>query len=151
MIRKSPPSEHQVSLGTEDSKLAVADTHVATIAQGIISQPTEHTPLFSGRDDPIPRKSTAYNSIEDLEGQEESLEPNANGKIDANVRAKRQVGRVLTWIFNPGSWNKQAIWTYGVQQPVGFLPAVVVGLLLNVLDAVSYGAYIARFLGDSAC
>lgn len=151
MIRKSPPSEHQGSIGIEDSKLGVADTHVATIARGIISQPTDHTPLLSGRDVSNPRRSTAYSSIEDIEGQGESLEPNANGKRDANVRAKRQVGRACAWLVNPGSWNKQAIWTYGVQQPVSYVPAVVLGLLLNVLDALSYGTYITRFLGGDGC
>lgn len=145
MIRNSPPSDDEASIGTEDSKLGAANTHVATIAQGIISQPTEHTPLFSGRIVPSTRGSTAYNSIEDLEGQEGGLESNANGIRGAIVRTKEQRHLVFTWISNARSWNPRAIWTYGVRQPVSYLPAVVLGLLLNILDALSYGEYSTHF------
>lgn len=36
-------------------------------------------------------------------------------------------------------WTPQLVWQKCVATPVSFLPAVVLGLLLNLLDAVSYG------------
>lgn len=37
------------------------------------------------------------------------------------------------------SWDRHALWKNVVVAPVACLPAVVVGLLLNILDALSYG------------
>ena len=115
--------------------------HVATIAQGIISQPSENTPLISVRGISNPKGSAAHNTTEDLEGQGREVEPNANGIKGVIWRTKVRGTRLLTWIYHPRSWNRQAIWTYGVHQPVGYVPAVVLGLLLNILDALSYGEY----------
>lgn len=42
-------------------------------------------------------------------------------------------------VLNPKRWDRKAIWKHAVVEPVGFLPAVVLGLLLNILDALSYG------------
>lgn len=38
-------------------------------------------------------------------------------------------------------WRKEEIWENMVVKPVGCLPAVLLGLLLNVLDGLSYGEY----------
>ncbi|KAK4071775.1 hypothetical protein Purlil1_13342 [Purpureocillium lilacinum] len=40
---------------------------------------------------------------------------------------------------NPGRWDRRAIWRHIVVEPVSCLPAVAVGLLLNILDTLSYG------------
>ena len=147
MIRNSPPSDGEESIGTEEMKVGAADTHVATtIARGIESRPGEHTPLFAGEESPSAKGTTAYNSIEDVEGQEAGLKPKANGIRGVMVRTKEQGHRILSWISNPKSWNPQAIWSYGVRQPVGYVPAVILGLLLNILDALSYGEYKIRIL-----
>ena len=151
MIRNSPPVDDQESIGTEEVKVGPVDTFVATIARGIISQPGEDTPLFAVQGIPSTKGTTAYNSIEDLEGQEDGLKPNPDGLSGAIVRTKEQGHRVLAWISNPQSWNPWAIWSYGVQQPLGYVPAVVLGLLLNVLDALSYGEYNTRFINGHGC
>ncbi|TAQ88320.1 hypothetical protein B7494_g3343 [Chlorociboria aeruginascens] len=41
--------------------------------------------------------------------------------------------------FHPKRWDRKTIWNEAVVAPIGYLPAVVLGLLLNVLDALSYG------------
>jgi SulP family sulfate permease len=41
--------------------------------------------------------------------------------------------------LNPKTWNRQSIWKQCVIHPSSFLPAVLLGLLLNILDALSYG------------
>lgn len=151
MIRNSPPSDGEESIGAEEMKVGAADTHIAaTIARGVISRPGEHTPLFAGEGSPSAKGTTAYNSIGDVEGQEEGLKLKANGIRGVMVRTKEHGHRVLSWISNPKSWSPQAVWLYGVRQPVGYVPAVILGLLLNILDALSYGEYKIRILiGDS--
>lgn len=42
-------------------------------------------------------------------------------------------------ISHPKTWNPRTIWQRGFVQPVSVLPAVFLGLLLNILDALSYG------------
>ncbi|EZF46076.1 hypothetical protein H112_00920 [Trichophyton rubrum D6] len=42
-------------------------------------------------------------------------------------------------ICNPRTWDKKFIYENGVHLPVSLLPAVFLGLLLNILDALSYG------------
>ncbi|KAF3480236.1 sulfate transporter [Arthroderma uncinatum] len=42
-------------------------------------------------------------------------------------------------ICRPRTWSKKAIYENGVELPMSLLPAVFLGLLLNVLDALSYG------------
>ena len=45
----------------------------------------------------------------------------------------------LRIIANPKNWNRKAIWQNAVVVPSGHLPAVILGCLLNILDALSYG------------
>lgn len=40
---------------------------------------------------------------------------------------------------NPKRWDRHALWENVIVAPVTCLPAVIVGLLLNILDALSYG------------
>ncbi|KAL1954356.1 hypothetical protein VTO42DRAFT_1383 [Malbranchea cinnamomea] len=41
--------------------------------------------------------------------------------------------------LNPKSWDRRTIWQKGIVHPISYLPAVLLGLLLNILDALSYG------------
>ncbi|KAI1082783.1 sulfate transporter family protein [Whalleya microplaca] len=45
----------------------------------------------------------------------------------------------VTAATNPKTWDRKAIWENVVLDPIRCLPAVIVGLLLNILDALSYG------------
>ncbi len=126
---------------TEDKKFRIPDTNVATTVHGIISQPRERTALLSEPGVLRLNGSTTYNTIEDLECQGKNLKTNISVNQAAMVRVKEHGQHKYTWLSNPKSWNKQAIWTYGVCQPAHYMPAVVLGLLLNILDALSYGEY----------
>ncbi|EDN96234.1 hypothetical protein SS1G_01159 [Sclerotinia sclerotiorum 1980 UF-70] len=46
---------------------------------------------------------------------------------------------VVETAFNPKRWDKKAIWKNCVMAPVQSLPSVLLGALLNILDALSYG------------
>ncbi|EER39692.1 sulfate transporter [Histoplasma capsulatum H143] len=41
--------------------------------------------------------------------------------------------------LNPQAWDRRVIWRKGIVYPIALLPAVFLGLLLNILDALSYG------------
>ena len=131
LFRNSPSAEGD-SYGTdEDELLATAGVHAVTVREGIISQPSEHTTLLN--------KRTAYGSIKDLEGQQvTTLEPKK--RIRAILkRSKEQAARIVRVASNSKSWDRQQLWESGVRQPASFMPPVILGLLLNVLDALSYG------------
>ncbi|KAL2167246.1 hypothetical protein VTG60DRAFT_1570 [Thermothelomyces hinnuleus] len=50
-----------------------------------------------------------------------------------------RVVNILPTIGNPKRWDRHLLWENVVVAPIACLPAVVVGLLLNILDALSYG------------
>lgn len=53
--------------------------------------------------------------------------------------AKAHISRLTKKVQDPKTWDRQALWRNVVVAPVVCLPAVIVGLLLNILDALSYG------------
>ena len=72
--------------------------------------------------------------------------------VEGGVRRRgtRKIQRVLArpveWgkefvhqVKNDKKITKKALWKHGVVEPVSYLPAVTLGLLLNVLDGLSYG------------
>lgn len=131
MIRNSPPTEED-SHGTDEDELpATADVHPVTVQEGIISQPSEQTTLLG--------KRTAYGSIKDLEGQQVARpEPKSRIRV-AMQQSKAQTARIVRVASNPKSWNRQEILEYGIYIPASLVPCVILGLLLNILDALSYG------------
>jgi SulP family sulfate permease len=85
----------------------------------------------------------------DLEGQKKRQSGKKWLRRTANSMRKTggRVAGILPVIGNPKRWNRHALWENVVVAPVACLPAVVVGLLLNILDALSYG----KRLWCSAC
>jgi SulP family sulfate permease len=78
----------------------------------------------------------------DLESQKHSSRRKWFGRTaDSFWDTEERVARILPIIGNPKRWNRHALWENVVVAPVACLPAVVVGLLLNILDALSYGQY----------
>ncbi|KAK0657214.1 sulfate transporter family-domain-containing protein [Cercophora newfieldiana] len=78
----------------------------------------------------------------DLEGQKRSHKESMSwaARTVGSVRQKgTQAVNMLRIVCDPKCWNRRAIWQNVVVTPVACLPAVIVGLLLNILDALSYG------------
>ena len=147
LIRNSPPSEEE---GVEESVKRSVDTDeedeinsdgvlAVVVDKGIISQPTERTGLLLRRVMSGQGRSSIYDSIPDLESQKLSALGVTSQIREVIVRTRVHSGIIIRRISNPKSWNRQAIWRYGFCQPIGYVPAVILGLLLNVLDALSYG------------
>ena len=151
MIRNSPPTEEDSDESDEDESPATADVHPVTVREGIISQPSEQTTLLG--------KRTAYGSIKDLEGQRVARPEPMNRIRDAMQQYKAQFARTVRMAFHPKlwqyrdgmlnygcrmerppeSWTRQNVLKYGVRIPASFVPCVLLGLLLTILDALSYG------------
>ena len=131
LIRNTPPTEEDSHGTDEDETPTTAGLHPVTVQEGIISQPSERTTLLGMK--------TAYGSIKDLEGQQHAR-PEPTNRVKAVLeRSQKQTARILRIVSNPKSWDRQRILEYGVRQPARSVPPVVLGLLLNILDALSYG------------
>ncbi|ETN46344.1 uncharacterized protein HMPREF1541_00528 [Cyphellophora europaea CBS 101466] len=89
----------------------------------------EHTSLLGDR-----KASGAYGDLADVERQH-------NERVQVSMWRK-PVDKLRTCGYNlvhPKTWSGKAIVRQVVVRPVKLLPAVILGLLLNILDALSYG------------
>jgi sulfate permease, SulP family len=90
----------------------------------------EHTALLGDR-----KASGAYGDLSDLERQHKERHEQ-QPRWRKPVRKLRSCGYTIA---HPKTWSGKAILQQAVIRPVRLLPAVVLGLLLNILDALSYG------------
>ncbi|KAJ5168308.1 uncharacterized protein N7482_003902 [Penicillium canariense] len=121
-------------LADDDAK-PIEDTHfppLPTIQDELEPRDTERTSLLSKARSKSPRH---YGSAEDIENQGEAARPASN----AFTNGISAVGKWSRLLSNPKAWDRRAIWQEGVVYPASLLPAVFLGLLLNILDALSYG------------
>ena len=139
LIRGSPPTERG-SIHTENDVLQ-NDTGIqaVTVRNGIISQPHERTSLLNGKSGQNPGMLASYDTLRDVESQEHLRVGPIVGILKSVIWSNEHVSHVGKSIVTPKAWNIQAIWRVGIMKPAKSLPAVVLGLLLNVLDALSYG------------
>lgn len=124
---------------TDEDQLSDEGFQVVTVNKGIISQPSERTGLLlrkaiSGRGE-----SPDYNTISDLERQPLSGTGAPSRVLSVAKHARRHTSFLFKRLTNPKTWDRSAFWEYGIRQPVSYIPPVILGLLLNILDALSYG------------
>ncbi|KIX94383.1 uncharacterized protein Z520_09769 [Fonsecaea multimorphosa CBS 102226] len=96
------------------------------------SQPDEYTALIGNRR----VDSTKYGHYADVERQFDSDKGGIIQKCKASARRVRSCCYTLS---HPKTWSARAIYREAIVHPVSLLPAVFLGLLLNILDALSYG------------
>lgn len=96
------------------------------------SRETEWTSLLAKTRSKSPHRYGTVNDIENQGGP-------TNRRTRVLTRGFPSLTRCLRVICSPKSWDKRAIWQEGVVYPISLVPAVLLGLLLNVLDALSYG------------
>jgi sulfate permease, SulP family len=93
-------------------------------------QADENTSLLSDR-----KASLHYGDLSDVERQHKH-------RIEQGSRWRPLSRRIHAWKYtlsHPKTWSARAIYHEVVVHPVKLLPAVFLGLLLNILDALSYG------------
>ena len=111
------------------------------IREGIISQPSERTTLllkkaalgFENKGTPM------YGSMQDVEGQKLPRETLCIATRRTVMNTVEEGFTICRGILSPKSWDKRAVWVHGLREPANYIPSVVLGLLLNILDALSYG------------
>lgn len=138
MIRDAPDQEEAIQDG--DSSEADDPLGPVTVSNAIISQPHEGTPLLHGRA-PKSHEPATYGRLWDLE----SLLSKPRRKLSmfsCNIsKAASRTSKLVHAATSPAVLNRPNIWRNMVLKPASYLPAVVLGLLLNILDALSYGRY----------
>ncbi|KAK4111977.1 hypothetical protein N656DRAFT_710560 [Canariomyces notabilis] len=76
----------------------------------------------------------------DVEGQKSPRHTKWLGRAVDSIRRKGvRVVSILPSAESPKHWDRHTLWRNLVVAPIACLPAVIVGLLLNILDALSYG------------
>ncbi|TQV96848.1 sulfate transporter family protein [Cordyceps javanica] len=116
--------------GREAAAAPKAPTQVSVIEQRV----TEQTPLLSVS------SGSSYEAEVSLEGQQHPFKRNWFGKVREHTQeAKSGFIHGVKVATNPTRWNGKAVTQHVFLDPLSCLPAVAVGLLLNILDALSYG------------
>lgn len=147
LLKKSPAvSEHNDGSNASGSWVdgSDADEPTKAPAEPVRSRqstgetaPTEQTPLLD--------RVTSIGESEyavDLEGQKEhSVKRWLSGLAESRQKVEGKVSKFFAVAVNPRSWDRRAMFQTAVVTPASCLPAVAVGLLLNILDALSYGGF----------
>lgn len=139
----SPPNEQADSSRSEsadegdDEQSRTSEQRMIITSNGV--EVTEYTPLIRKESHTRHQRPNYLGGEHDLEAQPK-IRVKSWPKIDKVIsRQLRHSRRALRLVRDPKKWNKKAIWQKTVVEPAGFIPAVILGALLNVLDALSYG------------
>lgn len=146
--RASPPdTDAETTPKAERSKSIASETLPAAKSSEAVSAPksafkvptieepvTERTPLLSVSSE------SSYEAETTLEGQQHPAKHNWFGKVcEQTQEVKSGFMHGVKMATNPTRWNGKAVAQQVFIEPLQCLPAVTVGLLLNILDALSYG------------
>ena len=103
-----------------------------------IQSANEQTPLLlNGHKDS--HRPTRYSSKDDLEGQFATRRWRRDWLNDSLPNAKHRGLSAFRSAFNPKLWTPHSLWHNAVLPSAKTIPSVILGLLLNILDALSYG------------
>ena len=128
MLRRNPPSPSVHSPGWK----SVRSVRTARTDDDGRAHEGEREPLFTTGDVSRPNYDTIPTSDnEDLEDQSDDF--------SSQNTVKRPGHKILSHFRGQKLWTKEEIWHEGVLGTAAVLPAVFLGLLLNVLDGLSYG------------
>lgn len=110
-----------------------ADARAVKVPETVVTEPeepaTERTSLLA--EAPQLKHGHGYGAAGDVENQ--TFETKRRDVSGSDIARRCRV------LFNPKCWDRRTVWKEGVVHPISLLPAVFLGLLLNVLDALSYG------------
>lgn len=143
MLRESPlnveaeddsDGHSSTSEGEESDEDVTTNGRLIITSNGVERDTTERTPLIARRSSRPSHHPDWIHGVQDVEAQ--VVKRKLSWPKLRNV-AEKGADAVKT-VCNPKRWNKRSI-VEGAKTPFQFLPAVVLGLLLNILDALSYG------------
>ena len=150
LLRRSPPSrsppdeeegDDNVTQGEEENEIDSHQGRLIITSSGVKMDATERTPLL-GKDLPFETHHPDWiRGQRDLEGQDIRRRLSWPKLRNVILWPKEKGYDIVRVVANPKTWDGKAIWENAVMTPVGCLPAVILGLLLNILDALSYGMF----------
>ena len=152
LLRKSPP-DPELDTSTEqpehshpavDSEAEEEENyHQAASSYSSLPPQSRNPSMGFSEQSPLLGRVTSSGSRGhevDLEGQKGRGTKSWYGSIVERGREfEHKAGHVVSVAVNPTRWDRKALWDNVVVAPASCLPAVCVGLLLNILDALSYG------------
>lgn len=139
----SVPQQHKVSDAGESTK-AVRRIPSIAVSQAEDDTTDEQQPLLRDgdhdrRQDPFDNVKPKFpSSGKDVENQKPFRRKRNQLQQVLDVAEQKAVNFV-TVARNPKTWSRKSIWQHGIKEPISLLPCVFLGVLLNVLDALSYG------------
>ena len=145
MLRRSP--SNRAAANYTDGEESISDEELdqdvnnngrlIITSTGVKRDTTERSPLIARNGHVPPHRPDWIHgeSEQDIEGQIKR-----KGSWPKINEVKERGADLAKVVFNPKRWDKQAIMSGGVGL-VQMLPAIILGLLLNVLDALSYGEF----------
>lgn len=149
LFRQSP-SSGQTSPSSESQDQITNDGIVVTVGPGIISQPatrpSEQTSLLLQKDGNGDQNVPQYGTV-----KRPQLNSTSKG-LPSFIRPtptswhRTLIRRLHRSLPSPGVWREPGAWKSGATEILGFIPPVILGLLLNVLDALSYGKAFAALV-----
>ncbi|RAL65075.1 hypothetical protein DID88_001182 [Monilinia fructigena] len=147
MLRTSPPSTSPPNKYGELEYGAIEDGRddsdsrngrLIITSQGVRMDSTERTPLLS-KPSPSHSHPDWIRGDQDIESLHTKRAPALSRLRNVLTATKERSTAIIETAFNPKRWNKRAIWQHCVMAPAQSLPSVLLGMLLNILDALSYG------------
>ena len=150
MFKRTPPSgENNSSIDQANTTIDDSRFAAVTVREGIISQPTEQTALLLEQQVHRLNLNNRHSYLGDLENQKRSQHTTTETRFRNILTAMTGYSRTATArLLHPKSWQSRAVWRQGLLKPASYIPAVILGLLLNILDALSYGQW-ERSASDS--
>ena len=135
---------NEIQSDNEDSGYENADTQAVTVRNGIISQPGEGTALLHSKATLASHSNPHYGAVQDVESQRDNHQSAFHNFRTTLSRSNARALSIARTIAKPKTWDVRVIWKRGIIEPAGYIPAVTLGLLLNILDALSYGTIITK-------
>jgi SulP family sulfate permease len=138
MIRTSPSPNSTYDGAAEGRSTRNGSASLRSVTSATSPDATENTPLLGGQVKAKPQRRRLEEVVADLEDQKIDMRasPPPTRFIHQAIRKCRSCAHTLS---HPKTWNPRAVWREGIVHPASLLPAVFLGLLLNILDALSYG------------
>jgi SulP family sulfate permease len=138
MIRTSPSPNSTYDGAAEGRSTRNGSASLRSATSATSPDATENTPLLGGQVQAKLQRRRLEEVVADLEDQKTDMRasPPPTRFIHQAIRKCRSCAHTLS---HPKTWNPRAVWREGIVHPASLLPAVFLGLLLNILDALSYG------------
>lgn len=147
LIRTSPPDEVNAQSSQAAQKSGERSRPTMTIPEVVVDSPkspnapTEESPLLPrGRLSSPSKKHNDDDEDQDLEGQAIRRTGTWHMFKHSYPSLPKLAARTFHVASNPKSWDMKQVVQKTVVKPASVLPAVFLGLLLNLLDALSYGS-----------